>query len=219
MSFEMASLGIKGYQARNTPNVFLRQKKASGPVAVVFPGLAYNIDMPLLYYSIGCLLETGYSVIAVNTRYDTQEEFLSSSGEKRREWLQDDAEGVLDAINHLEEHSLSVLVGKSLGTIQMAHLTKSYQVPRLCKAVWLTPLLRNEQVLDQMVEHEGKSLVVIGTDDQQYDDGSLAEISGNGRSTILTVLEGNHSLDVPSGVLDSMKELAVVIQSIRKFVE
>ncbi len=219
MSFEMASLEIWGYQNRYTPNVFLRQKEEGGPVAVVFPGLRYNIDMPLLFYSIGSLLETGYSVIAVDTRYDTRDEFLSSSDERRREWLQLDAEGVFDAVSHLQDYSLSVLVGKSLGTIQMSFLTQSYQEARLCKAVWLTPLLKNEQVLNQMVGHEGNSLVVIGTDDQQYDDDALARIAKNGRSTIVSVLHGNHSLDVPSGVLESMKEHAFVIQSIRKFVE
>lgn len=219
MSFEMASLEIQGYENRHTPNVFLRQKEIGGPVAVVFPGLRYNIDMPLLYYSIGILLETGYSVIAIDTRYDAIEEFLTSSDERRREWLQKDAEGAFDAVTHLEKHELSVLLGKSLGTVQMSHLIQSHQEARLCKAVWLTPLLRNKQVLNQMVHHEGKSLVVIGTDDQQYDDNALAGITQNGRSTILTVLDGNHSLDVPSGVLDSMKELAFVIQSVRKFVE
>ncbi len=219
MSFEMASLEIRGYQNKHTPNVFLHQKEEGGPVAVVFPGLRYNIDMPLLYYSIGSLLETGYSVIALDTRYDTIDGFLTSSDEARREWLQKDAEGAFDAVTHLENHDLSVLVGKSLGTVQMSHLTQAYQEARLCKAVWLTPLLRNKQVLNQMVHHEGKSLVVIGTDDQQYDDNALAGIAENGRSTIVTVLEGNHSLDVPSGVLDSMKELGFVIQSIRKFVE
>jgi hypothetical protein len=69
-----------------------------------------------------------------------------------------------------------------------------------------------------MTAHQGKSLIVIGSADPHYDDDILGTIVNVGRSELMTVIEGNHSLDVPGGLLDSMNQLTDIMSKMRDFV-
>ncbi len=218
MPFDLELLDIKGYDGNDIYNSFLKQKKGSGPISIVFPGLHYNVDMPLLYYSTGVLLEAGHSVLSVDTRYSHKSEFKTVSSEERTKWLCTDAKAVFDAVNSLEDYHLSVLVAKSLGTIQTSYLAQKEEKIESCKIVWLTPLLKQNWVVEQMTAHKGKSLIVIGSADSHYNDETLGKIVDAGRSELMTVIRGNHSLDVPAGLIESMKQLTDVIINMRDFV-
>ncbi len=219
MSFELGILDIHGYKDREIRNSLLKQEKGPGPISILFPGLHYNAYMPLLYYSIGVLLETGHSVLSLDTRYSGEEEFMTISDEERTKWMIKDAEAVFDAVQNLDGFTLSVLVGKSLGTIQMSHLVQTYSEVQKCKIVWMTPLLKQDWIVNQMIAHQGESLVVIGTSDPHYNDDTLAKIVGSGRSELMAIMHGNHSLDVPSGVLDSMEWQSAIMSKMKNFVE
>ncbi|MHA2424192.1 MAG: hypothetical protein ACXAEF_05360 [Candidatus Thorarchaeota archaeon] len=218
MTFELEMLNIKGYDGKDIYNSFLKQKSGSGPISVVLPGLHYNVDMPLLYYSTGVLLEAGHSVLSVDTRYSHKKDFTTVSSEERTKWMCTDAKAVLDAVNTLSNHKLSVFVAKSLGTIQTSYLVQKHDEIQSCKIVWLTPLLKQNWVMEQMIAHQGKSLIVIGTADPHYDDEKLATIIETGRSKMMAIPNGNHSLDVPSGLIDSMKQNIDIMTEMREFV-
>ena len=218
MSFELETLDITGYDGKKIWNSLLKQKKGPSPISIVFPGLRYNADMPLIYYSTGVLLEAGHSVLSLDTRYSGKENFMKISSEERSKWMFGDAKAVFDAVQKLEGHTLSVLVGKSLGTLQMSYLVQKLEEIQKCKIVWLTPLLKHDWLVNQMIAHQGKSLVVIGTDDPHYNDDSLSKIVEAGRSKLHAIIRGNHSLDVPSGLLDSMKQLIDIMSEMRVFV-
>ncbi|MHA1909056.1 MAG: hypothetical protein ACW98Y_17275 [Candidatus Thorarchaeota archaeon] len=219
MTFELEILDIKGYDGKDIFNSLLKQKKGPGPISVIFPGLHYNVDMPLLYYSTGVLLEAGHSVLSVDTRYSHKENFKTAESMERTKWMCADAKAVLDAVNALEDYQLSVFVGKSLGTIQMSYLVDKHDEVQNSKMVWLTPLLAHDWVVEQMTAHQGKSFIVIGTADPQYDDNKLAKIVEAGRSTLLNIPNGNHSLDVPAGLIESMKKNIEIMGEMREFVK
>lgn len=218
MSFELETLDIRGNDGKKIWNSLLKQKKGPSPLSIVFPGLHYNADMPLMYYSTGVLLEAGHSVLSVDTRYSHKENFLTVSSEERTKWMFGDAQAVFDAVHNLEDHTLSVIIGKSLGGLQMGYLAQKIKEIQKCKMVWLTPLIKQNWLVDQMMAHQGKSLVVIGTDDPHYSDETLARIIEAGRSTLYTVIKGNHSLDVPSGLIASMQQQIDVMKELQSFV-
>ncbi|MDF1539282.1 MAG: hypothetical protein P1Q69_10315 [Candidatus Thorarchaeota archaeon] len=218
MTFELETLDIPSYDGKKIWNSLLRQKKGPSPISIVFPGLHYNADMPLMYYSTGVLLEAGHSVLSVDTRYSHKENFMTISSEERTKWMFGDAQAVFDAVQQLEDHVLSVLIGKSLGALQIGYLVQKIEEIQKCKIVWLTPILKQDSLVDQMMAHQGKSLIVIGTDDPLYSDETLAKIIEVGRSTLYTVIRGNHSLDVPSGLIASMQQQIDVMKEMRSFV-
>lgn len=219
MSFDLEILDIKGHNGRDIRNSLLKQKKGPGPLSVILPGLRYNVDMPILYHATGILLEAGHSVLSVDTRYSRIPEFMTASNQERADWMFKDAEAIYNATQGLDGYSLSVLVGKSLGTILMSYLVQHYQDIQECRALWLTPLLQQNWVMDQMVAHKGKSLVVIGTADSNYDDGKVARLVEEGKCEVMGVPHGNHSLDIPGGVLASMAQLTSIMKSFKDFIQ
>ena len=176
MSFDMEPLDIEGYNGKSIMNKFLKQKSGSGPLSIILPGLRYNVDMPILYYATGILLAAGHSVLSVDVRYSEIPEFMSGPSQERTNWMFKDAEAIYNTIQRLERFNLSILVGKSLGTILMSYMLKNYQDIQECKTLWLTPLLHHDLVMNQMIAHKGKSLVVIGTADSIYDDDKIARL-------------------------------------------
>ena len=156
MSFDLETLDIEGYNGKRIMNKFLKQKSGSGPLSVVLPGLRYNVDMPILYYTTGILLAAGHSVLSVDIRYSEIQEFMSGSSQERTKWMFKDAETIYNTIQSLEGHNLSVLAGKSLGTILMSYMVQNNQDIQECKTLWLTPLLHHDLVVNQMIAHKGK---------------------------------------------------------------
>lgn len=61
------------------PNTFIKQDR-SNHLAILFPGLGYTVDMPLLYYTTNVLLDMGADVLQVRYTYQT-ESFQSLSQE------------------------------------------------------------------------------------------------------------------------------------------
>jgi len=56
---ETTTLPIRGYRDEAVPNHFQRQDDATDHLALVLPGFGYTCDMPLLYYTVGHLLDRG----------------------------------------------------------------------------------------------------------------------------------------------------------------
>ncbi len=218
MPFELDTLDIHGYEGREVQNSFLKQKKGPGLISVILPGLHYNVDMPLLYYSTGILLEAGHSVLSVDTRYSGKEGFMSVSSEVRTKWMFEDITGVFNAVQELDEYTLAVLVGKSLGTLQMGFLVERAKSIQKCKLIWLTPLLKQEWLVKQVIAHLGESFLVIGTYDEHYNEEILTRITEGSNCEVYTVPMGNHSLDVPGGLVESMNQLTDLMKELRDFV-
>ncbi len=218
MSYELESLDIEGYNGKEIRNKFLKQRKGSGPISIILPGLRYNIDMPMLYYTTGILIEAGHNVLSVDLRYPETPDFLSVSDQERKDWMFKDAEAIYNAVQRLEGFNQSVLVGNSLGTLQMCYLVQNYPDIKGCKMLWLAPLLQNNWVLDQIVAHKGKSLVVIGTTDSNYDDAKVARLVEEGKCDVVTITRGNPNFDVPGGVLASMEQLTSIMSSFKDFI-
>ena len=53
--FEIQRLPLHGYQGKPVPNLFFRIKQSRPALAVIFPGLTYSADMPLLFYTSALL--------------------------------------------------------------------------------------------------------------------------------------------------------------------
>ena len=82
--------------------------------------------------------------------------------------------------------------------------------PSPVRAVWLTPMLREKGLRDQMWRFGGRSLLAIGTDDPHHDPAFLAELVAAGWEAV--VVEGSdHSLDVPGDVVGSVRAVERVV--------
>jgi hypothetical protein len=165
--------------------------------------------MPLFYYPTEMLLETGADVLVLEPDYFKQPGY-------RQEWIAADATASFTESAKQRPYANLTLIGKSLGTLSIAFLLeKGMSMTPRC--VWLTPLLGDQLVKNQLSESPAASLCVIGTKDHLYDAGLLAEIGSRANVNNLIIPNANHDLELPGDMERSLHILLEIMKGIRDF--
>jgi hypothetical protein len=128
-----------------------------GPTAVVLPG-AMLAGLPAVYFAYEPLLAEGWRVVLVWSEY------LDRSQDHWR-FVRDRADA---AIAHAGGADL--LIGKSLGC---------FAAPIDLPGVWLTPTLKEQELVDVLRARTAPSLLVGGTEDPMWDGAVARELSGD----------------------------------------
>lgn len=211
------SLSISDYRGEPLSNTFVRQDQAAHQLAVVLPGMGYTAHMPVLYYPTSLLVNRGADVLRVEYDYYRKPAFGEASGAERGRWLFADATAALEAGLAQRSYEQIILVGKSLGTLAMGHLitTDARLAQALC--VWLTPLVRNETLRQQIAQAKPRSLFVIGTADSHYDPACLTEVVEATKGQSVVIKGANHSLEIAGSISESLRALERVVQAVDAF--
>ena len=192
---------------------YLQPESSSDTLVILLPGYGYTNDSPMFRYTTALCLENGLNVLEVNynyrdERYDSVDVSVA---------IVDDVRLVIDQV--LQSHSFNeyIIIGKSLGTIAMAsELTRN--VFHDAKLVWLTPLLKRDDVYEGMLTHKGNQLVLMGTADQHY----VLERIQNLEHLTLTELEiverMNHSLEYTGDTYQSLRLLETLLKRVEQFI-
>ncbi len=110
------------------------------------------------------------------------------------------------------------LVGKSLGTLAMGHLLTSEGTRNeSVRAVWLTPLLRQVVLREQVRRYGGPCLFAIGTADPHYDPPQLDELCRATGGGAVVVEGADHGLDFVGDVVGSTVAVQQVIGALYGF--
>lgn len=158
-------------------------------------------------------IENGLSVLEVNYNY-RDERYDSVDVNKA---IVDDVRLVIDQILHSDSVEQYIIVGKSLGTVAMAsELTRN--VFHDAKLVWLTPLLKQDDIYEAIQSHKGKQLILMGTADQHY----VLERIQHFEQLTLTELEiveqMNHSLEYTGNTYQSLRLLETLLKRVEQFI-
>ncbi|WP_457631180.1 hypothetical protein [Oceanithermus sp.] len=164
---------------------------AGGRLALVFPGLRYPPAAPLLYYSRKLLLSRGWAVASVWYEYDTPA-FADASEAGRFEWIASEAGLFWNWAR--EQGRAELALGKSLGTLAMAHLSGASPAFYRLARVWLTPLLASDAVASAIAASKSPELLVAGAADPATPPELLARLERPGRH-LLVLPEADHSLE------------------------
>jgi hypothetical protein len=85
------------------------------------------------------------------------------------------------------------------------------------KIIWLTPAIKDEFVTEAIKLKRNKSLVIIGDKDPFYDKGLVSEILGH--DVACEVIKGaDHGLDNDSDLNESLDNMKLILNSIKKFI-
>ena len=216
--YSFKTLGIAGYRNEPVPNTFLRQDEAARELAVVLPGVGYTCHMPLLYYPSQALLTLGMDVLWVEYNYIRRPDYRALADAEQKQWLFTDVAAACQAAVTQRSYQQVTLVGKSLGTVAMSRLLATDTRFAKSRLVWLTPVLRNDDVRAQILRGGSRALVAIGTADPFYDPEYLADLQAAAKSEVVIVDGADHSLEVAGDVLQSLQILERVTRAIRAFV-
>ncbi len=208
--YSVGSLSIAGFLGKPLPNTFFMQDGETDHVAVLLPGYGYRCFGPVLYYPTLSALSLGADVLWAEYAYDREPEYRRLRSTERREWLASDSRAAVDSALAQRPYRRVTMIGKSIGTLAMGQLLSVDARLKAAKAIWLTPLLRNEELRERLGEVGNQSLFVSGSADPQYDPEFAAVLRE--RSMSLLLFEGaDHSLEVPGDVprcLEIVRELA-----------
>jgi len=212
MNITFQTLNVTGYKEKPVPNTLLKQTQPTSHAAIILPGLGYTAQMPLLFYVAELLIAQQADVLQVNYNYLDAFRGLDSAAKHR--WLATDSTAAYRVLVAQHPYTHLTLVGKSLGTQAMAHLLTTQIFPAHTSALWLTPVLTNPGVREQMTAFAGPSLVVIGDVDPFYDPGILTAI-GETPTRRFAIIEGaDHGMSVGGDVFRSLQALEGTIRAI-----
>ena len=219
MDYSITTLRIAGYRDALVPNTFFHQNGEAEHLGILFPGIGYTCQMPLLYYQTKLFLSLGLDVLWVEYAYNRRPDFQSLPNSERKNWVYADVRGSCKAGLEQRAYSNVTLSGKSLGTLVLGHLLISETALSHAQAIWLTPLLKDEKLRTEIRKARQRSLLVIGTKDAHYDAASLEELKNLPHMTSVVLEGADHSLEVEGNVSNSIKLMDQVIQEIKRFVE
>jgi len=188
-------------------------------LAILLPGVGYNNDMPLLYYSSKVLNSKGYSILKVNYRYKDNEEFNNASFKEIRKWIRADVIASTETLFKENEFEEIVLVCKSVGTIAGIESLKTIKELRTAKIIWQTPLIHMDEIVNDLNEIENESLILIGTNDQCYVKENIDLLGAKKNYKNIIIPDADHRLEVSGDIQQSIKIIETITKEISNFID
>lgn len=215
---DYAQLPIQGFGGERLPHLFLKQQKSTDHATIVFPGLGYSAQMPVLYYPARVLLDAGSDVLRVDTSYINTPGFRDQGKAGRQAWIKADVEAAVHALLSHRAYARLTVIGKSLGTRAMGHVLTAMALPEKVDAIWLTPLLTDQDIRVQIAAYGGRSLFVIGTADQFYSANFLAEAERATEGSSVVIPGADHSLEFGGDVQAALDAMQAVVRAVQEFI-
>lgn len=184
----------------------------SEKLAVVFPGMGYNGDKPVLYYTKKLAKAAGYDVIDVTYELPVKSKDILNDRDGMKaafEIAVKQVEEQLDA-GEFDKCEKVLFVGKSIGTALAGYYDKSHNIN--AAQLIFTPV---PQTFDFL--RAGSGVVFHGNADPWCN----TEIAGNKCEELgldlIIVEKGNHSLETGDPIKD-IQELEDVMEEVEKFI-
>lgn len=215
--FTHTTLDIQGDRAGKIANQFIQQANASDRLAVLYPGMRYSCDRPLLYYTTEILLSRGYDVLQLWSNYGTADFDQLSQSEKTIQLISD-GQALLRAGQEAGTYQQTLLCGKSLGTLTMAFILNQDQHLDQAATVWLTPLIHLPPVAQAIQGLSGPVFVAGSQADATFSSGSLDQIKSNSNVQVFSTDGADHSLEIPGDPNQSLQILNQVMAELSAFI-
>lgn len=217
--YSIKTLEISGYRGEPVPNTFFQQDQETHHIAILLPGIGYTCQMPLFYYPTLFLHNIGADVLWVEYAYNKRPDFHTLSDAEQMHWLFNDVTAACDTVLKQHNYQRITIIGKSLGTLAMGHLLTTDAKFAHVQAIWLTPLLWNDRLREQIQQYGQPSLFVIGTADSCYNPQYLADVQAATKGESVVIEGADHGMLVNGDVLQSLKAMERIMRAIEAFVK
>lgn len=175
--------------------------------AVIFPGIGYHTDKPLLYYGKKLAKEAGYRIIEVN--YTGFPQNVKGNEEKMRqayELARTQAEEILCDVN-FKEYERVLFISKSIGTVVAADYDKAHAVN--AEHIYFTPV---PQTFSFVREKSG--ILFHGLNDPWCETSIVVENCKRLKLNLKTFEGANHSLETGDCLRD-LENMGMVFRSLK----
>lgn len=178
--------------------------------AVLFPGIGYSVDRPLLYYSGKMAQKQGYEIIKVPyTGFPKKQAGNHDMMMKAFQIGRAGAEELLKDV-HLEDYDDLIFFSKSVGTAIGASYADDHGLDGRVRHILYTPLAETYPLL------RGRGIAFHGTADPWAANEPLCDLSRRA-SVPLYIFDGaNHSLETGDFLTD-IENLKQVMETVRDY--
>jgi len=212
----VSSLSITAFDGQPLANRFFRSRPSNDSLALVLPGINYNADMPLIYYTTQVLLFHGIDVLQLRPNYQ-EPAFKKAPLQDCLTRMAHDTRAGLEAGLAAGSYRQVILAGKSIGTLSMALLLSGSTGLEKAITLWLTPLLHDALVIKAAMNHAGPAFFMLGGGDESFSPQALRQIQDH-RAVQAWIAEGvDHSLEFPDDPLGSLDVLLAGMQALSTF--
>ena len=187
---------------------------------VIFPGIGYTTDRPLLYYARKLAERSGYDR-TVSVKYVYRGGNIRGNQEKMREAFAElyrQAEAALSEISW-EDCSGILFISKSIGTVIAAAYAQSHGIK--AKHLLYTPLAETFQFAEAFQSEKSDpagAIAFLGTKDPWSDVNEVQRACESLSVPLKLIEEANHSLETGDPVRD-IRILEAVIEETQKFLQ
>lgn len=206
---------VIGYKGIEVPYTVVLTEDYTKKLAIFLPGAGYTAKSPMFHFAEEIFLNQNYDVLRVNYQY-TDKAYDEFTMKELNEAIVQDVRLVISEVLKGRNYQEFYLIGKSLGTIAMAAEMKRPEFNE-AKAVWVTPLMNQEDVLNTMVNSRNTAQCYIGDKDRYYSAGAFELLKTNPSLESTLLPDINHRLDCETDPLKSIDALKQIIAGIKNF--
>lgn len=179
-------------------------------LAVIFPGIGYHVDKPLLFYSKKIAATHGFEIVEVP--YGNFPVNVKGSPEKMREAFQSALRQSGEILTNVEfeKYDTILFISKSIGTAVAAEYARHRQIQT--KNVYYTP------VKESMAFMEQPGIVFHGTADTWVGNDELTMFCKMHHYPLYLIGDANHSLET-GHVLFDINNLRNIMEVMEKYIQ
>ncbi|WP_312472062.1 alpha/beta family hydrolase [Neobacillus sp.] len=200
------------------PFKWIRSEQPNNSICIMLPGLGYTTKRPLFHYATGVCLNNKIDVLHVNYEFAKNEHFKKLSETEQENWMYEDVKAVVREVVKDINYEQCFLLSKSIGTIPMAMEWTEKNFIHNSVGIWLTPLIKNENVYQALLKTELPSLCIIGDQDNHFIEDRIYSIKNNECVSTVVIPNADHSLEIKEDILASIDAAKEVITAIQDFI-
>ena len=182
-------------------------------IAVVFPGMGYHTDKPLLYYSKRIARSMGYEIVELKYDFPYKAREIMNDKARMKEAFEIAVSQIREQVKGIQfdEYDDILFIGKSIGTAIAAYFDGELNVG--ARHIVFTPV---PQTFDRLRQNAG--IVFHGTADP-WCSTDVAEAKCNELDLELYKVEkANHSLETESP-LDDIRNILGVMDKVEEYIK
>ena len=176
--------------------------------AVVFPGIGYHKDKPLLYYSIRIAKAYGYSVEHVDFSFISWDKKDLNDSARMKEIFSQAMELAGKQLGGTKDDEV-LLISKSIGTVVAACFAREKGI--YAKQIYFSPLVH----FGMYAPNEG--IAFYGDADPLADADEIEKICADKKIAAYRISGGNHSLETGDTDMD-LKNLSMIMDRVKEYI-
>lgn len=183
--------------------------KTAPKLAVIFPGIGYTVDKPLLYYSIQLARHYGYQIKSVS--YESLPGNIKGDSEKMKQAFDIAFKQTEQLLKDLDWSSYGeiLFISKSIGTVIASAYISKYNL--VAKSILFTPLTETFQF------SLSGAVAFHGTSDPWAKTASICTLAEQKEVPVFLIENANHSLETED-ILNNLSILRTTMEHVKHFI-